>query len=95
MLIQHEQELCVCELTAALQEIQPKISRHLGQLRQCELLLDRRQGQWMFYRINPDLPEWAKTVLSNTLAGNPSFLTENLKLLRRMGNRPERLKACC
>ncbi|PLW69021.1 metalloregulator ArsR/SmtB family transcription factor [Pseudohalioglobus lutimaris] len=95
LLIQQEQELCVCELTAALEEIQPKVSRHLGQLRQCKLLLDRRQGQWIFYRINPDLPDWAKTVLSETLEGNESFLKANLKSLHRMGDRPERAKACC
>ena len=47
LLIYHEQELCVCELTGALREIQPKVSRHLAQLRQCEILLDRRQGQWI------------------------------------------------
>jgi hypothetical protein len=25
---------------------------------------DRRQGQWIYYRINPNLPEWAREVLS-------------------------------
>ena len=95
MLIQHEEELCVCELTAALQEIQPKISRHLSQLRAHELLLDRRQGQWIFYRINPDLPDWAKSVLGVTLQDKPSLIKDNLKSLQRMGTRPERVKACC
>ena len=33
VLLSHEGELCVCELTHALDEIQPKISRHLAQLR--------------------------------------------------------------
>ena len=95
MLIQHEQELCVCELTEALQEIQPKVSRHLGQLRQCELLLDRRQGQWVYYRINPALPAWAQQVLGETLQGNPEFLAQSLKDLQRMGDRPTRKQACC
>ena len=57
MLIENEGELCVCELTEALAESQPKVSRHLAQLRQCELLLDRKQGQWVYYRINPTLPD--------------------------------------
>ena len=38
LLIEKEQELCVCELMAALEESQPKISRHLAQLRKCGLL---------------------------------------------------------
>ena len=44
MLVTLEQDLCVCELTAALEEAQPKISRHLALLRSCGLLEDRRNG---------------------------------------------------
>ena len=95
LLIQREQELCVCELTQALQEIQPKISRHLAQLRQCKLVEDRRQGQWVFYRVHPELPDWAREVLHDTLAGNPDFLAPNLALLQQMGERPERAQVCC
>ena len=95
MLIEHHDELCVCELTEALQEIQPKISRHLAQLRQCELLIDRRQGQWIFYRLNPSLPVWAKAVLKQTTEANTAFLKDNLRNLNRMGDRPERSRICC
>lgn len=95
MLIEHEQELCVCELTEALQEIQPKVSRHLAQLRKCGLLLDRRQGQWVFYRINPSLPDWAKLVLKQTTESNAAFLEESLCYLQGMGDRPERIRICC
>lgn len=95
MLIAREGELCVCELTTALGESQPKISRHLAQLRQCELLLDRRQGLWVFYRLNPALPDWAKGVVEEVTQANGSFLTDSLHNLCRMGDRPERAKACC
>tara|TARA_R110002050_G_scaffold48192_3_gene111954 strand:- start:577 stop:924 length:348 start_codon:yes stop_codon:yes gene_type:complete len=95
MLIEHEGELCVCELTEALQEIQPKISRHLAQLRKCGLLLDRRQGQWIFYRINVELPMWGKLVLSEVTNQNLTFLEENMCNLRKMGGRPERARTCC
>lgn len=95
LLITREEELCVCELMAALQDIQPKISRHLAQLRRSKLLVDRRQGQWVFYRINPDLPGWAKAVLQETLAANSVFLSKNIKQLCKMGDRPARAQACC
>lgn len=55
-LLQKEGKLCICELTTALDLSQPKISRHLAQLRQCGLLQDSREGQWVYYRINPKLP---------------------------------------
>lgn len=95
MLIQREGELCVCELTEALQEIQPKISRHLAQLRKCGLLVDRRQGQWIFYGINTELPEWCQLVLRETTNQNSVFLEENMLNLCKMGGRPERVRACC
>src|SRR5690606_40404511 len=42
LLVAGEKELCVCELTCALDETQPKISRHLAQLRSGKVLADRR-----------------------------------------------------
>ncbi|MGL6161846.1 metalloregulator ArsR/SmtB family transcription factor [Microbulbifer sp.] len=95
LLIAQEGELCVCELTEALDVSQPKISRHLAQLRSCGLLQDRRQGQWVFYRINPALPAWAKSVLNETLEANRAFIDDNLRGLCRMGDRPERASLCC
>jgi len=56
MLLSMERELCVCELTHALDEIQPKVSRHLASLRDQGIVRDRRQGQWVYYRLNPELP---------------------------------------
>jgi ArsR family transcriptional regulator, arsenate/arsenite/antimonite-responsive transcriptional repressor len=62
-LLQQEEELCVCELVHALDLPQPRISRHLAQLRDCGLVLDRRRGQWVFYRLRNDLPQWVQAVL--------------------------------
>ncbi len=95
LLIEKEHELCVCELTTALQEIQPKISRHLAQLRKCGLLVDRRQSQWVFYQINPQLPDWCKLVLTQTLTTNPEFIENNLKHLFKMNDRPVRPTGSC
>ncbi|MCB1668042.1 MAG: metalloregulator ArsR/SmtB family transcription factor [Porticoccaceae bacterium] len=95
LLIQQEGELCVCELTTALDESQPKISRHLAQLRECELLKDRREGQWVFYQINPELPPWAKDVLVQTCAQNKDYLKSADQRLKQMGNRPQRKEQCC
>ena len=44
-------ELCVCDLIAALDLPQSTVSRHLATLRNAELVEDRRQGIWMYYRI--------------------------------------------
>ncbi|HEN3622421.1 TPA: As(III)-sensing metalloregulatory transcriptional repressor ArsR [Yersinia enterocolitica] len=56
-------ELCVCDLCTALDESQPKISRHLAMLRESGLLLDRKQGKWVHYRLSPHMPSWAAQVI--------------------------------
>ena len=94
-LIHREGELCVCELTCALQQIQPKISRHLAMLRKAQLLLDRRQGQWVYYRLNPLLPDWALSVINHTRQQNPAVLAPLQQKLCAMGERPAREASCC
>lgn len=44
-------ETCVCDLAAALDEPDYKISRHLGILRSSRLVEARREGAWMYYRL--------------------------------------------
>lgn len=95
LLIAREGELCVCELTCALNESQPKVSRHLAQLRTCGLLSDRRQGQWVYYRLHPNLPDWVHQVLTVVLESNGHWLSPDAKRLEEMGDRPERAAACC
>ena len=95
MLLQREGVLCVCELTHALNLSQPKISRHLAHLRESGLLRAERQGQWMYYRTDPALPEWAENILQQTLIGNANaepFLNDH-HILGNMSNRPG--AACC
>lgn len=56
-------ELCVCELVEAIDVAQPKISRHLGLLRDHGVVDARRHGQWIFYRLSKNLPPWSLDVL--------------------------------
>ncbi|MGI2260436.1 metalloregulator ArsR/SmtB family transcription factor [Shewanella sp. GXUN23E] len=95
LLIAAEGELCVCELMAALQLPQPKISRHLALLRKEGLLADRRQGQWVFYRLNPQLPDWCIEILATTQSASHQQLAPALERLCAMGTRPERATSCC
>jgi len=91
MLLVQEGELCVCELTHALDLIQPKISRHLASLRDMQVVTDKRVGQWIYYTINPKLPAWANELLQATLKGSKSEkqYKADLKNLKNMSNRPE------
>ncbi len=66
-LLHSQGEVCVCELTRTLGQSQPKISRHLGLLRDLGLVETRRAGVWVHYRIAPNLPAWAVSVLDIAL----------------------------
>ena len=63
LLLKARGELCVCDLCTALAQSQPKISRHLAMLRESGLLLDRKQGKWVDYRLSPQMPAWAAQVI--------------------------------
>jgi ArsR family transcriptional regulator len=56
------QELCVCDIMAALELPQSTVSRHLSYLRNSGLVDDRRQGVWMYYTINRERIEHSATI---------------------------------
>lgn len=94
MLIEQNQELCVCELTSALALSQPKISRHLALLREHEIIQARRQGKWMYYRLNEKLPAWQLAAIQGASHASAEQL-QNISLrlvLSEIG--PER-QPCC
>jgi DNA-binding transcriptional ArsR family regulator len=46
-----DEELCSCEVMAALELTQPTTSHHLGILERAGLLTSNRRGKWVFYKI--------------------------------------------
>lgn len=50
----HQKELCVCEMESILGMTQSNVSRHLIKLKDAELIEAEKQGQFVFYRVNPE-----------------------------------------
>lgn len=76
-------ELCVCEVMAVLDLPQSTASRHLAYLRNAGWVLDRRQGVWMYYRLNDDgqpLRQQLRMVIEALLAGGPEAQRALVKL---------------
>ena len=48
-------ELCVCHLESALHLNQSSVSRQMAVLRNAGVVEPRRQGNWVFYRLAPQL----------------------------------------
>ena len=60
-------ELCVCDLMRALSATQSRMSRHMQVLKQAGLVVDRRDAQWVRYRLNPDMPENVRLLIDAAL----------------------------
>jgi ArsR family transcriptional regulator, arsenate/arsenite/antimonite-responsive transcriptional repressor len=58
-------ERCVCELTDALEAGQSRLSFHLKILKDAGLVLDRREGRWVYYRLHQDKIEETAGVLTD------------------------------
>jgi len=81
-------ETCVCDLTDTLRVVQPKVSRHLAQLKRAGLVEARRDGKWTHYR-------WArhgKPLVRHVLSGLRDWMAKDDKL---KGERRRRRKVCC
>jgi len=73
LLISQVGEACVCDLITALDLEQPKISRHLAELRKCGIVHDERRGKWVYYQVHPDLADWAKDIIRDSAKHNPNY----------------------
>jgi ArsR family transcriptional regulator len=62
-LLGEHKDLCVCDLCAVLDEVQPKVSRHLGILRRAGLVEVHREGKWKFYSVTDPPTSLQRTLL--------------------------------
>lgn len=92
-LLQQEGELCVCDLTYVLKLSQPKISRHLASLRKFNIVSDRREGLWIYYRLHKDLPPWTKKIIALTINATKQ-LEPYIQDSKRLATMPSR-STCC
>jgi ArsR family transcriptional regulator len=76
-------ELCVCDIQYVLDSPQPNVSRHLSYLKHSGLVLDRREGQRMYYRL-AEQEEVARrrllAFLDVAFAGSEEFERDSRKL---------------
>lgn len=84
-------ELCVCELSYALEQSQPKISRHLAIMKANGLLSQRREGQWIFYALQPQLKTIEKNLIQLLAAelSNEIPFVHDAQRLHQMAQRPQ------
>ena len=64
----------MCELTDLLEAGQSRLSFHLRTLKDAGVVLDRREGRWVYYRLNQDKVQELAGVLADCCASNRSWL---------------------
>ena len=68
-------EVCVCDIHETLGIPQPRASRHLAYLRRTGLVLDRKEGLWVYYRLSAVVHclGHVQGVTGETRTGRPEF----------------------
>jgi len=77
-------ELCVCDIQFVLEASQPNVSRHLAYLKNSGLVLDRRDGFRIFYRLAEPKQGFKKKVFE--------FLQDTYKSEEQLHDDTRRLK---
>lgn len=97
LLLLMDNELCVCEIFAALDLSQPRVSQQLAILKQSKIIKDRRVGKWIYYKIDQNLyttqlfsilkplPDWLKD--------DPDFKNDK-EMLNKVSNLKDKSANC-
>lgn len=75
-------EMCACEIVDLLRLAQPTVSRHLRVLQDSGLVLARREGVWVHYRL-PETSE--RPYITLILASLPGWLDSDPELNKLLG----------
>ncbi len=64
-----ESETCACDFTSCCDVGQPTVSHHLKVLRDAGAVISERRGQWIFYRLAPDVAERLGSIARELVPG--------------------------
>lgn len=83
-------EICVCHLHEALALPQPTVSRHLAYLRKHGLVVGRKEGLWVHYRLAR-----SRAGLHRILLGCLGSCLGDAEIFARDRQRLDRAISCC
>lgn len=82
-------ELCVCDIQYVLDSPQPNVSRHLIYLKNSGLVVDRREGPRMYYRIvqrSDGVQQKLFALLQQVFESEAGFTEDTRKLKKAIEN---------
>ena len=94
MALNVREELCVCNLNDLLELAPSTVSKHLFLLKNARLVKARKQGRWMYYRLNrdSDAPSMVAAALAwvvDAVAGNARIAADGERLADLLAAQPE------
>ena len=78
-------ETCACDFTSCCDVGQPTVSHHLRVLREAGVVTSERRGQWIFYRLAPDVADRLGAVARTLVSGG--LVTVSDLVARRQAGR--------
>ena len=80
-----QEEVCVCHLHGALELPQPTVSRHLAYLRKHGLVVGRKEGLWVHYRLAKPKAGLHRILLGclGTCLGDPEIFRQDQERMAR------------
>ena len=96
LVLLYHKELCVCQIQGILEEGQPKISKHLGKLRDLGFVKDERREQFIYYYLDKDnnlLKEILEKIILNS--ENYGVIQKDLEKIKRDDDYVELFKSKC
>lgn len=80
LMLQHQKEICVCDLASSLGLSQPKVSRHLALLKEQQLVINFKRGKWVYYQLNTVLPKWTQQIVEQAYLVEQPHIQQLLNL---------------
>lgn len=97
------EELCACQITELLEIAGATVSRHMGLLVFAGIVLSRKEGRWVYYRLNQDQPDFDAVFnwMKKEFAKDPDIQHDRIRLAEITALDPEELcrrqrgEICC
>jgi ArsR family transcriptional regulator, arsenate/arsenite/antimonite-responsive transcriptional repressor len=80
-LLSNGREVCVCHLFEALELPQPTVSRHLAYLRKRGVVVGRKEGLWVHYRLAKTSSELQRRLIECAALADPELMRRDRERL--------------
>jgi ArsR family transcriptional regulator len=75
-----DREVCACDFTSCCDVSQPTVSHHLRVLREAGVVQSERQGNWIYYRLDPTVRDRLTAIAAMLVPAGPIPAAELMRV---------------